>query len=82
MDNSSKRPNSQVVKVVHCQDWKEKHLGQHNMEVPSTKATTDMTGTSPQRNGNIPVDYLQQAALRRTQCDMTAERWNSGISRG
>jgi hypothetical protein len=44
--------------------------------VPFTRVITDVIGMSPWRrwNGNTPVGYLGWAALRREQCDMTAEK--------
>jgi hypothetical protein len=63
------------MKAGRHRDWKKKHWGQHNVEVPFTKATTDVTGTSAQRrNDDTPVGYLGQAALRREQRDMMAEK--------
>jgi hypothetical protein len=46
--------------------------------VTFTRTITDVISTSPwrRRNGGTPVGYSGGAALRRKQCDMTAE---SGI---
>jgi hypothetical protein len=44
--------------------------------VPFKKTVIDVTITSPwkRRNGDMPVGYSGQAALRREQCDMMAEK--------
>jgi hypothetical protein len=50
---------------------------------PFKKAITDITGLSPQkrRNGDMPVGYLGEAAIRREKCDMMAKSRNSGMRR-
>jgi hypothetical protein len=53
------------------------------MELSFMKAITNVTGNSPHRtrNGDMPVHYLSETALRREQCDMMAESWNSGTKK-
>jgi hypothetical protein len=56
--------------------------GKQDAEVPFTRT---ITGTSPpqrRRNADMPVGYLGRAAVRREQCDMTAESLNSGTRVG
>jgi hypothetical protein len=49
------------MKGIHHQDLK------HNMEVSFMR----------KKNGDMPVGYAEQAALRREQCETIAENRNS-----
>jgi hypothetical protein len=68
------------MKVVCCQDRKQKRRGQYDVEVLFMKAIADVTGTSlwRRRNGDTPVGYSGRPSLRREQCDMMAENQNRG----
>jgi hypothetical protein len=70
------------MKAVCHRNRKQKCQDQQDAEVPFMRLITDITGTSPwRRNGNLPVGYLEQAALRREQCDGMAESQNSGTNK-
>jgi hypothetical protein len=59
------------------------YQGQHDFGVSFMKVVMDVTGTSKRRrNVSMPVSYSGKAALRRKQCNMTVESWNSVTIRG
>jgi hypothetical protein len=62
------------LKVLPPQNWKQKHQGQYNVELPFARMNRDITGMSPERrrNGDMPVGYFGRVTLRSEQCDMKA----------
>jgi hypothetical protein len=66
------------MKLVHCWNQKQKHWGQHNMELLFARTISDVTCMSPwrRRNGNTLVGYLGCAASWREWCVVMAEHQN------
>jgi hypothetical protein len=75
LQNSSARSNPRGRKAGRHWSWKQ-HQSQQDVEMPSVRMITDVTGTFPQMrwNGDMPVDYSGRAASRRKQCDTMIER--------
>jgi hypothetical protein len=74
------------MKAVCHQNQKQKHQhqGHHDIEVLIARLITDVTSTflRRRRNGNTPVGYLGQAALRREKYVTMTESWISLTRRG